>query len=245
MLYVDLDLPQGALLPEPGEESHDDPGGIVFDAEGLEFEGEGVTGWRDLTGMNLARPSKPNAGYARQDRIGERPVLRLKERVNCGFVWEQITLKRSQLSMAIMFASPEGRASTLMTLNPCEGRDYLFLSETGGAVEMKFRDAQAGVSQACPVQPEAFTLVCATIAQGKMKLAVNGAAPSAMAAASPFETGAYDLFIGCRSDRAGIAKTLGEGAIARLWIWPDADVFADGTYETLVRYWQKDTVDGI
>ncbi|WP_460274222.1 hypothetical protein [Celeribacter sp. ULVN23_4] len=243
MLYVDMDLPQGALLPDL--DAAENPGGIVFDAVDLLCEGEVVTGWRDQTGTRLARPSIPNEGNARRDVLGERPVLRLRDGVNCGFALEELALAQPRFSVAVMFASPVGRASTLMTLNPREGRDYLFLSEADGAVELKFRDGVAGLSRPCPMSEGAMTLVCASVDGGKMKLAVNGEAPGGLAVPSGLETGFHDLFIGCRSDRAGIVKTLGEAQIARVWIWPGEDIFAGEAYGKLIAQWQKEATYGL
>ncbi|PTQ74391.1 hypothetical protein [Celeribacter persicus] len=243
MLYVDLDLPQGALLLEPG--AAEDPGGIVFDAAGLVIEGDTVTGWRDRSGMRLARPSKPNEGHARQETLGARPVLRLRDGVNCGFAHEELLLDQPRFSVAVVFASPLGRAGTLMTLNPREGRDYLFLTESDGVVELKFRDGVAGLTRPCPLSEGRFTLVCASVEGGKMKLAVNGETPGGLAVPSGLESGFHDLFIGCRSDRAGIVKTLGEAQIARLWIWAGEDVFAGERYDKLIACWQKEAAYGI
>lgn len=243
MLYVDMDLPKGALLPDPG--AAENPGGIVFDAAGLVFAEEVVTGWCDLTGMRLARPAAPNEGHARQETLGARPVLRLRDGVNCGFALEELALEAPRFSVAVMFVSPMGRASTLMTLNPREGRDYLFLSEADGAVELKFRDGVAGLTRPTAHSEGRFTLVCASVEGGKMKLAVNGETPSGLAVPSGLEAGFHDLFIGCRSDRAGIKKTLGEAQIARLWIWPGEDVFTGETYGKLTALWQKEAAYGL
>ena len=238
MLYVDIDMPKGALLPDQGVAQ--DPRGIVFDAATLVLEDTRVTGWRDLSGTYIARPATPNDGHAKSERLGARAVLRLRDKVNCGFALEDLTLDLPCFSVAVMFASPIGRASTLITLNPREGRDYLFLSESDGAVELKFRESVAGLSRPCPVVPGHFNLVCASVHDDEMKLAVNGETPDALKVSSSLQTGRHDMFIGCRSDRTGIKKTLGEAQITRLWIWPGEDIFANSTYPTLTALWQQE-----
>ena len=63
MLYVDIDMPKGALLPDQGVAQ--DPRGIVFDAATLVLEDTRVTGWRDLSGTYIARPATPNDGHSK------------------------------------------------------------------------------------------------------------------------------------------------------------------------------------
>jgi hypothetical protein len=41
--------------------------------------------------------------------------------------------------------------------------------------------------------------------------------------------GTADLFIGCRSHRDGLLKTLGQGAIAAVFLWPGLNVLDAGS----------------
>lgn len=232
MIYVDMDLPRGALLDEEIPVVPEDLGGVHFCSGGLECVNEVPVEWHDITGSKSARAATPNQGNAHVEQLGGRPVLVTREGVNCGFALENVVLTQPKFSMAVLFASPKARAGTLLTLNPREGRAYLFMSESEGVVSMKYRDQPDELSVNGGGQSD-LTLACASVSGRDMKLAVNGAPPKALEVEAEIEPGDYDLFIGCRSDRPGIAKTLGEARIASVWLWPDQDVFADDIYQKL------------
>lgn len=239
-IFLDMDLPLGALLPEAHVEPG--PGGILFDAASIAVQDDVIAGWSDQSGQYHTRPAEPNTGNAQVEVFDGRTSLHTRDGVNCGYVVEGLNLSAPVFSMAIAFA-PLGRAGTLLTLNPKDGRDYLFLTEENGSAELKFRDDDAPL--AVPCEERGQVLLCASVRGGQLSLGVNGGLPQRRSAPSQLQAGLHDLYIGCRSDRAGIKKTLGAALISRIWLWPDEDVFAGETYARLVHMWQKDGPDGI
>lgn len=226
-LFIDIDLPKGCLLtgdtPAPVVEVGD-LGATYFTARDL-----GET-W------NGARPAKPNTGNARADTVAGRAVMVTTDGINCGFAAEGITVGHS-VSVAILFHRFDGaRAGTLFTLNPQDGRDYLFLSGEGGEVRLATRDGDSDLT--LPLSAAPFDMVLCQADQTGVQMAVNGGAPVKMAHAGTITGGLCDLFIACRSDRAGIKKTLGHAAIADLWLWPQTDIFAPDQGAKRAALWQ-------
>jgi len=242
MLYVDIDMPEGALL-EPLSSFQDE---VRFSADeaSLVLDGDVITGWKDVTGQKIARPAKPNTGNARLVAQGGQMAVALQDGVNCGFALEDVTLTQPVFSMAALYSAPTGRAGTLLTLNPRDGRNYLFLKEIGGEVALNYRDGDRSVS--AKTKQQGLNLVVASVNGSAMRLAVNGGRPGATQAEAPLIPGVHDLFIGCRSDRSGITKTLGEANLIEIRMWPDCDVFEDEKLlESLTRHWQQVAAHGV
>ncbi len=248
MIYVDMDLPAGALLPDsaPAQhvaDSYADFGGISLNAADLLDDCGDLSHWPDTQGDHSARPAAPNTGNARIGSAHGVSVLCLKQGQNCGFALEDILLSNAMCSMAVLFVSTADPAGTLLTLNPRAGRDYLFLAAAEGQLTLKFRDGDDplvfSVHSTAPATPSAaFTLACATVKGSDMTLAVNDHKPMQLTGTSALQAGAHDLFIGCRSDRAGITKTLGAAQIARVWLWPDRNIFDETTHAALTEAWR-------
>ena len=117
-----------------------------------------------------------------------------------------------------------------MTINPIDNDNYLFLCERDDAVELA--DNKGRFSLRCPLSHKCrgFRLVIASRTKEGYALALNGQEPLYETAVDgnpeADATGISDLFIGCRSHRKGILKTLGEMMLADVFLWPDKDILA-------------------
>lgn len=223
-LFLDIDLPAGALLPPRRSESA--PLGIhlIAGADWMTLERDVVTGWRAATGDTRARPARPNTENARLVSHAGHDALALSGEENRGFAIEGVSLDSPLFSMAVLFAAPSGRAGTLCTLNPDDGQNYLFLAEADGTLRLEFRDDDTRLT--APLnQGYAWHLAVASASGKSLRLSVDDGPPSLAEAGCGLASGAHTLFIGCRSDRAGILKTLGDARLAELWILPGVDLF--------------------
>ncbi|SEO08031.1 hypothetical protein SAMN04490248_101273 [Salinihabitans flavidus] len=236
-IFLDLELPEGALLrwepvaePVPGAEHPNTYGAVWYAARGeaIARDGGAVIGWTPENGLGIpAVPVTANAGGGLSDGGG----LRFEREVNAGLVAENALVDARHFTVAVRFESPEHEARTLVTLNPGAHDNYLFLSEKEGTLIWEDEDATAGVRMPSRAGAQ---WVAASYALGALSLSradeggdfedvQSGPASLSLAAAM---AGASDLFIGCRSHRKGIVKTLGASVIHDILFWIDADCLA-------------------
>ena len=234
MLEFDGDLPQGALLGTERSafaEAIEKTGAIWLRGDWDAFEiddGTGaITEWRSATGSAKATPANPNDGNGLLAEVGPYSGLRCRPEVNCGLVIDKATESAGTFSMAVIYQPPEdGQSKTLLTVNTgySGGSDaesnYLFLSDAGDYFTAK--DVRGAVEVVTPVtsSPSGLRMAIVTLNGNKLALAENLGAPTVIEGADAgMRTGA-DLFIGCRSHRSGLKKTLGGAAILEVLFWP-------------------------
>jgi hypothetical protein len=236
-IFIDIDLPDRVILREapvvdaPKAAANQHPndtdaiwyrghaGAVALDPSGA------IAVWTPENALgNPARPAEPNEGHARLAAGGGVGYIR---EVNGGFVVDAALVDAEQFCCAVRLTSPEGQARTLVTLNPPDGDNYLFLSEKDGLLE--WRDDAGSVEVTVP-SPGAQMWVLVGYDHGKLSLtaAKRGAklppsqtSPDASAGLATALSGATDLFIGCRSHRKGILKTLGHSVIHDVLFWLD------------------------
>ncbi|SFT16875.1 hypothetical protein SAMN04488040_0019 [Sulfitobacter marinus] len=235
-LFVDIDLPDAVILRDTAA-----PTGAVSlaihpnDAEAVWYrgheaamtlsEGGAITGWTPENGLGItARPAKPNQDHARPAPEGG--VVFIRE-VNCGLVVNAAVVEAEQFCCALRLRSPDAQARTLVTLNPADGDNYLFLSEKDGVLE--WRDDTGSIELSLPA-PGPDMWVLAGYDHGKLSLTASKTGmhfpapqitPDASTSLNDALTGPNDLFVGCRSHRKGIVKTLGSSVINDVLLWLD------------------------
>ena len=235
-LFVDIDLPDAVLLRDaPAPTVAATPAMHPNDAEAIWYrghqaamtlsEGGAITVWTPENGLGIAaRPAKPNQDHARPAPGGG--IVYIRE-VNGGFVVEAAVVEAEKFCCALRITSPEAQARTLITLNPAGGDNYLFLSEKDGVLE--WRDDAGSVEVSLPA-PGPDMWVLAGYDHGKLSLTATktGAhfpapqiSPEASTSLNTALNGPNDLFIGCRSHRKGILKTLGSSVIHDVLFWLD------------------------
>jgi hypothetical protein len=225
MLVLDKTLPQGALIGGSNEAliaSLGRAGGRWFlaDADALECGDDlAITGWRSQTPGDMAVPAEPNRGHSFYSAAPPLAGLKFVAERNCGFVVGGITADASRFSVAVRYAGPLGGMRTLVTMNMAARKNYLFLMETDGQINFKSQDNTGGVAMAAAGDPGPRWVI-AGYSTGTYFVAEPGG-PVHLAKAQKSDIGgAGDLFIGCRSHRTGLVKTLGEGVIAEVLYWP-------------------------
>lgn len=229
MITLDISLPPGALLP-PEAETPKAPINPV-DTGALWFAAcaPGLTeaAWRcfPMDGP-AATPADPHEGGLDQADTGG---LRFTGGVNTGWVLPDLTEDLQQITLALRVNS-SGEARSLFTLNPRNGDTYLFLNEKNGQLSLQEDDKR--MEPLTQATSPGKRWILASYAQGALTLA-QGLPDAPLTPSRRYAdlterlTGPVDLFIGCRSHRRGILKTLGDFTLHDLLIWPDQDALTD------------------
>ena len=234
MLELDQSLPQGALVGTERAafaEAVSGTGAFWFRSDWDAFDIDDASGaikeWRSTDGTTTATPANPNDGNGLLAEVGPYTGLRCVPEVNCGLVVERITESAGTFSMAVIYQPPaEDQSKTLLTLNTgySGGSDtesnYIFLSDAGDFFTVK--DVRGAVEVVAPVMssPKGLRMAIVTLNGNRLGVAENLETPTiAEGADAGMRTGA-DLFIGCRSHRSGLKKTLGAATILEVLFWP-------------------------
>ncbi|MEP5759933.1 MAG: hypothetical protein ABJ327_11635 [Litoreibacter sp.] len=206
-----------------------------------------VQEWRPDAGVGtVATPSKPNTNHSRCAPDGG---LVFQAGINAGFVIKDGLVEPPSFSCAIRYRSEDGEARSLITINPNEENTYLFLTEKDR--QIYWQDQQGLVSLSLPAPQDGW--VAAGYSQGKLSLTVAqhgeyfGPILRSDAGADKLRTalsGSSDVFIGCRSHRGGIKKTLGSSTIHDILIWIDRDINTGDRLglEAVRQYCERKTV---
>jgi hypothetical protein len=224
MLYLDAELPPGALVDQAGPAL----AAIMAGVSGLWFQADpdhvetrqGVaTAWRPRQGFGTAQPAQPNKGHGKLGLEG----LELLAGKNCGFALEGAVANATNLSFAVLYNSPTQDIRTLLSIKLAAAKNYLFLYEQEGLLGLKDQGGAGSVT--CDIQPSQGQKLVVGGLSGKRLYLRQGAAPVQATDAPDLDfTGPADLFIGCRSHREGLLKTFGTGAIAAVFLWPTLNI---------------------
>ncbi|MBN2906913.1 MAG: hypothetical protein JXJ18_09420 [Rhodobacteraceae bacterium] len=232
MLEVQEDLPNGAVLGAARADLRDAIAGTsAFWLEGQEDRftlgpEDAITGWN--ADARHAEPSEPNTGNGRLTRVGARVGLRCKAEVNCGLVVRGATENAARFTMAVVYQPSDGaEARTLLTVNTGFGggdaktANYLFLSDGGAFLTVK--DTRGAIEMTAPVVSGGSgpRMLIVTLSGDQLAVAENLAPAVTVQGADPGMRCRGDLFIGCRSDRRGLKKTLGDSVVLDVMFWPD------------------------
>lgn len=222
MLQIAARLPSGALVGG-GEallaDAVQQTGGARFiarEADLVRTEGA-ITGWREAEGAALAVPAGPNSGNSRFDP-GPPAALICREGENCGFTLPGFAAEVEAFTVAVIYRS-QGEARTLASVFTGQTRNMIFLAERDGLVQVSDRQATVGVS--LPLRPGRGARLALMGYDGRrLHLGLDGQRAEA-AAAIPGLAHPADFFIACRSNRVGLAKTLGDARLHEVLFWPD------------------------
>lgn len=256
MLELKQDLPSGVLLDNNRDgfaEGLKDTGAVWFsgswDAFGIDDASGAIACWHSADGQFHAHPTDPNNGHGLLADVGAHAGLRCIPEVNCGLAVPEITQNAATFTMAVIYQPVQDvPAKTLLTVNTGssgkgdQNANYLFLSDGGDFFIAK--DVRGSVDLTVPVtgSSDGLRMAIVTLAGDTLALAESLNAPATMQGVDAGMRTAADLFIGCRSHRGGLQKTLGASIIVEVLFWPrhalllprnDAD---EAQYLNLKRY---------
>lgn len=222
MLEIAARLPPGALI------GGDDrlltqavlaTGGARFVArEGdIVRSDDAITGWREANMAVEAVAAAPNSGNSRFE-AGPPGALVFQEGQNCGFTLPGFAPEVEAFTVAVIYRS-EGEAKTLASVFCGQANNMIFLTEGEGHLLAK--DKQSTVEVSLPVPTGRGVKLAVLGYDGRSLRLCLGDQEAATGAKVPGLAHAADFFIGCRSNRAGLAKTLGQSLLHEVLFWPD------------------------
>jgi hypothetical protein len=222
MLELAMRLPPGALI------GGDEPllaeavlrtGGARFIAREADilWSNGSITGWRESHLAVEAGTAGPNTGHSRFTG-GPPGGLICQDGVNCGFTLPGFASEVEAFTVAVIYRSG-GEARTLASVFAGQAHNMIFLTEGDGQVVVK--DKLNTVELALPIPRGAgaklalmaFDGRSLRLRLGEREVMANGSLPDLNHQA--------DFFIGCRSNRGGLAKTLGQSQLHEVLFWPD------------------------
>lgn len=227
MLLLDQSLPLGALLGREGDQlAAELAGGAVWftaAAGNLEQQAGQISGWRARDGVAMAVPTLPNQGGTRFDG-----ALQMATGSHCGLVLRAASPRAVCFTAAVIYSTPADDARSLLAVNTGNANNMIFLTDAEGEVTAK--DRSGGVTAVLPAARGGAGPKLAMVSLSPQGLLLRAGGKTAMAQGRV--TGMdlpADLFIGCRSDRSGLAKTLGGARIHDVIFWPERAVLAQQT----------------
>jgi len=241
VIELDIDLPLGALLDGyaadvstlvaacGGTWLHGDERSLQLAADG-----ETLIGWRSEDGLREAVPTKPNQGAGKRAVTETGQGLCCRAGEHCGFYLPDLDAETAVFSMAVLFhAGPEAEPRTLLTLNgdgEVRGASYLFLSDNGDSLVAK--DTGECLSLDVPrLATPAPGLRCliVTVCHDQIALQDNFGTIHQASGAPPALPSPASLFIGARSHRSGLLKTLGSSVIEDVLFLPEVSLLLPRT----------------
>jgi hypothetical protein len=234
MLEIAAKLPPGVLIG--GEErllaqAVTRSGGARFVARepDIIWSNGRISGWRETRGAVEAVASAPNTGSGWFD-AGPPGALICQEGVNCGFSLPAFAPAVEAFTVAVIYRS-EGRAKTLASVFSGQSNNMIFLSESDGAILAM--DKMNTVQVSLPLPQADRTRMAILAYDGRSLRLVLGEREAVAAANVPGMDHPADFFIGCRSNRAGLAKTLGQSRLHEVMFWPDRSLPGSTTVEDI------------
>lgn len=227
MLTLDQSLPLGALIGQEGAclaQRLAADGAVWFSgaAESLRIEDGRITGWTARVGSALAEATVPNQGGTRFDE--DRRAIWLTKGSHGGLALRGAAARAGSFTAAVIYSTPDDDARSLLAVNTGTANNLIFLSDALGEVTAK--DRSGGIAAVLPA-PRGVGPKLAMISLSPQGLFLRAGARTTMAQARVQGMDApADLFIGCRSDRSGLVKTLGGARIHDVIFWSGRAVLA-------------------
>ncbi len=184
----------------------------------VEAQGAEITAWSAQNGKR-AVPIVPNSGNSRFCTSPPAGFV-FQTGVHCGLSLRHIAPSAAQFSVAVRYSAPDEDARTLLSVNTGQANNMIFLSDSDGLITAKDKGNALSVELAAPVRGPEVHLLILSFTGRELALSADGRLASAEGRPADMDRPA-DLFIGCRSNRAGLTKTLGAARIQDVIFWPD------------------------
>ena len=243
MLEIAATLPPGALVGGDDRllgEAVLATGGARFVAREVDMvRADGaITGWRAANLAVEAMAAGPNTGNSRFE-AGPPGALICREGVNCGFTLPGFAPEVEAFTVAVIYRS-EGEAKTLASVFAGQANNMIFLKEGEG--QLLAMDKLGTVEVRLPVpKGRGAKLAMLGFDGRRLRLGLGDAVAEAVGKV-PGLAHQADFFIGCRSNRSGLAKLLGQSLLHEVLFWPDrclpgsSDAQDQAALATLHRY---------
>lgn len=230
MLELDENLPEAALIDSYQTELAAAMTGegkvwLHGTAEALQCEDDGiVSGWQSVCGTYRAIPTEPNDGNGQIMRSGEGYGLLCQGARHCGLHLPEMTSRSDVFTMAVLYRRiADAEPRTLLTLNGSgrnRSENYLFLSDDGETLVVK--DTNQAIVLPLPRHESDTDLRCVVVTLSGDRLLVqdSGGPIHEVTGVPPGLPAPASLFIGARSHRSGLQKTLGDSVIEDVLFWP-------------------------
>lgn len=227
MLQLGATLPPGALIGAEAlalAEALQATGGAWFGASADDMVGGdgAVTGWRDRTGTLTALATDQNTANSRF-APGPPGAVLCEQGQHCGFCLADFAPDVVRFSAAVIYSSPLNDARTLVSVSTGQANNLIFLGETEGHLSLKDRQSTAEVGLPIPPGLARPRLAVISFKTGGLHLRFAGRTVSADGRIPDMDHPG-SLFIGCRSNRPGLLKTLGTSRLHDVLFWPDRAV---------------------
>lgn len=222
MLEIAARLPPGALIG--GEDrllaqAVMATGGARFIAQedDIVWRNGGISGWREANLAVEAVAAAPNSGNSRFE-AGPPGALVCQDGLNCGFTLPGFASEVEAFTVAVIYRS-DGEAKTLASVFSGQANNMIFLTESEG--QLLAKDKLNTVEVGLRVPPGRGTKLAMLGYDGQRLRLTSREAAAEAAGKVPGLAHQSDFFIGCRSNRAGLAKTLGQSQLHEVLFWPD------------------------
>lgn len=227
MLTLEQSLPLGALIGQEGTQLAQRlaaDAAVWFNAstDSLGQEAGRITAWRARVGEAVAEPTLPNQGGSGYDDAP--PALRLTKGTHGGFSLRGAAARAGSFTAAVIYSTPDDDARSLLAVNTGTANNLIFLSDAEGEVTAK--DRSGGIAAVLPAPRGVWPKLAVVSLSGQgVFLRAGGRTTMAQGRVQGMDAPA-DLFIGCRSDRSGLVKTLGGARIHDVIFWAGRAVLA-------------------
>ena len=175
-----------------------------------------ITAWREARGAVEAVAATPNSGNSRFDPAPPGALV-CEDGTNCGFAVPGFTPEVKAFTVAVIYRSG-GEARTLASVFTGQSHNMIFLSESEGRFLAK--DRQTTIEVSLPRPSGDLHLVILSFDGTTLRLQAGGQQAEAKGRV-PAMNHPGDFFIGCRSNRPGLAKTLGASRLHEVLFWPE------------------------
>ena len=186
-----------------------------------------ISGWREANQAVEAVAAGPNTGNSRFE-AGPPGALICQDGVNCGFTLPGFASEIEAFTVAVIYRST-GEAGTLASVFAGRANNMIFLTEGDGVllakdkqstVEVKLPAAKTGEAKAGGAKAGEAKLAVLGYDGRSLRLGLGDASAEARGQVPDLAHQA-DFFIGCRSNRAGLAKLMGQSKLHEVLFWPD------------------------
>ena len=243
MLILNKTVPPALILPEEIRDMrahltatgahwfHMHPGDLELSTEDAAEDPPSIQALHSCTTDQRALPvasNRNNTVYTSDPTPGG---LAFQEDIYCGFHVPDLDMDAQNWSLALRFLAPHNAAKTLFTLKPEKVENYMFVQQAAGQILFKDQQTTQELAQAISPLPSAPHLLIVGMSEGRLWMRVNTDATARTPDPAPIDlSGPKTLFIGCRTHKTRLQKTLGHFVLRDLVLWPRQNIL-EAQYE--------------